>query len=1077
MQITLEYLREAHAARDPDLANLFLRMTQQPEPEGPEPRSGSLTFNRFLAETKTRAFRRKPPEEQAAFRQQQLAALEAVDAENPLPPVLASHQFLWELWEAGDLFSRRALLEITATTPLVHGPFKGLKRIFKAAEAADDTELLGAIAAAFDTAFAGSDTRISRRTLGYLVRRAWRYLRRTAESKPAIFPDVATDFLAGYGERARLDRSWILNHLFYHELDGAYTRTKFRLARWDGPTTRKRPTSLQKYRAYDELWRRSPRPLFSLLERGRHPDVLRFAVDALKSDFRASLRDVEPEWVARLINAGRRETDEFVVWILDNVPKFEQAKFRELGLHESVLRLFESSSPKAQKYAAVYARTHARDLPNSQLIVLINSRNKDVAKLASDLITSRDPRKEVGLEVWCELLNTPNGHDLAKTALLKHFGSRELTIDWFAQMLVSDNSLTRDFAHDQLFKVHSRKQVGDEFFADLLDGLDADNYEHHAAAELLLDKIQKPGEISVAKLQQMLLSPLATWRCQVWVDEGKIQPKLFEAEYLKAIAYAPTFEQAPQVQSALGKRWGKQLHFSESTAASILRWLQDTRQFMPDDLGFEWLLELVQRSEPLYHDFAVKTLNKLFLPADFARTADTDSAPAPQAAKAAAEPVAVDLGGASFVFTGKLNTMSRGEAQGKVTSAGGANSSSVNKKLDYLVIGDDGSPLYGQGRKGSKQLKAESLNEDGAGIRIISETAFLQMLAGEQRDFSADDVEAGCERLWSMMVDAKHPETPLARFARSYIRQHHPEICLAETDRPVDPGAEIPPEFLSFDRFLPLFSSRHAVLREFALEMAHWELARWQPPIDGIVALCDSSYPAVREFITLALTADEAAEHRRYRIDPDVLTADAVYTFCESRIEETRRLGMELIRRHARLRVPEELFRLTESPDARVRAFVIRTFWSLYRDRGVKADWKPTPPAERQMKKRKDPRAGQTVEDKIGLGVPERPSQPPAGPEALRALLRRMLFELPPGRPPRDPNAATTQMLRLPALPARQGKLKLIETLRDLAVEEVEFAPIVLPLLREFKQSRGVSEQAACRVAVTRIEHSHPALT
>ena len=64
--------------------------------------------------------------------------------------------------------------------------------------------------------------------------------------------------------------------------------------------------------------------------------------------------------------------------------------------------------------------------------------------------------------------------------------------------------------------------------------------------------------------------------------------------------------------------------------------------------------------------------------------------------------------------------MTRSEAKKKVTAARGANSSSVNKKLDYLVIGDEGSALYGQGRKGSKQVKAEKLSTAGAKVRIIS---------------------------------------------------------------------------------------------------------------------------------------------------------------------------------------------------------------------------------------------------------------------------------------------------------------------------------------------------------------------
>ena len=83
-------------------------------------------------------------------------------------------------------------------------------------------------------------------------------------------------------------------------------------------------------------------------------------------------------------------------------------------------------------------------------------------------------------------------------------------------------------------------------------------------------------------------------------------------------------------------------------------------------------------------------------------------------------------------------------------------------------------------------------------------------------------------------------------------------------------------------------------------------------------------------------------EHRRSRIDPEALGAAAVFRFCESADESTRALGIRLIDRSPRFRLPEELFRLTESPDRRVRAFVIRgPLVRLYRDRGITDDWSP----------------------------------------------------------------------------------------------------------------------------------------
>jgi hypothetical protein len=95
----------------------------------------------------------------------------------------------------------------------------------------------------------------------------------------------------------------------------------------------------------------------------------------------------------------------------------------------------------------------------------------------------------------------------------------------------------------------------------------------------------------------------------------------------------------------------------------------------------------------------------------------------------------------------------------------------------------------------------------------------------------------------------------------------------------------------------------------------------------------------------------------------------------------------------------------------------------------------------------------------------------------LAAFLRRVLFEVPPGRPEGAARqAAPTTTPRLKPLPARNAKLELIEVMRDLALEDAEFAAGVLPLLEEFMTSRGKSERASCLVAVTRVRHAHTTL-
>jgi hypothetical protein len=1060
MEVRLEDVQRAWDARDPDLVPILQALAEQPDPEPKTPlREGALTFDKFLAELRGFPFRRKTKEEQASYRIETLKALEAPTAEVPLPARLRAHEILLQLWQDNGPFARLCLLRIIAGVPLVHGPWRALKRIFKEAEAKQDTEIYGALAARFDMARSRGSGRVSQLTLGYLCRRAWRYLRRLGQTLPACYADTAVDFLAPYTDEANWPLTWVANHIFYHE-SKQYTRSRF--------SYRASAGGLLKHRAFAELWQRSPRPLFALLERAQSNQVREFATAALKTDFRALLREVEPGWVARLVSVRSSVIDEFVIWILNNVPRFEQGAFRTLGLHDAVLRLVDSSADAARAYAAEYARTHARDLPVDDLIRLANNDHPAVRKLAVDLLQAREPRKEIGLEAWGRLLETEHGHELAASVLRKHFGAKELTAEWFAARLLSANEQAFEFARKQLPQVHPLQKLGPAFFCDLLDRLDTSADTLEEAVDFALAELARfdVNALEVPFLQRLLLNPFTTDQVGRWIDEGRLKVTTLPLAFYRALAYHPDWERDPWISGLKQSQfaWAKSLEFSEPLSAQVLGWLKDVRRFTPVELGQDWLFQLAARSEPRYHEFAVELMTKAFAPADFAPAAQSASS-GPTAATA---PVTIDLGGASFLFTGKLATMQRKEAEDKVRHANGVNSSSVNAKLHYLVIGDEGSPLYGAGKKGAKQVKAEEVNAGGGNIRIISETAFLQMLAGKQQTVSGDAVLAGCRRLWELLTAGGKANEPLGHFALAYLRRHHPDICLQETDRPVDPGAEVPAAFHTFEQVKPLFSESRQHLRAFALELAKWEFARWSPPAAEIIRLCEGPHPEVRHFVGQALLADEAPEHRRYRIAPEMLTPTAIYSLCESADEKTRLLGMELIQRSPRLQLPEELFRLTESPDRQVRGFVIRALWSLYRDRGITADWKPAlppPPAMTAAAKKAEKQAEQR-----GTGAPARPEQLPAAALTLAEFLRRILFELPPARlPVAQAEPGEELAFKLKPLPARKAKLSLVEMLRDLALQDAQLAAGVMPLFAEFMKSRGKSEHDACLVAVTRL--------
>ncbi len=69
----------------------------------------------------------------------------------------------------------------------------------------------------------------------------------------------------------------------------------------------------------------------------------------------------------------------------------------------------------------------------------------------------------------------------------------------------------------------------------------------------------------------------------------------------------------------------------------------------------------------------------------------------------------------TFIFTGKLDAMSRAEAKSLIEKNSGKILSNVNKKLDYLIVGEKPTT--------KKVLKAKELN-----IKVISQAEFLKLL-------------------------------------------------------------------------------------------------------------------------------------------------------------------------------------------------------------------------------------------------------------------------------------------------------------------------------------------------------------
>jgi DNA ligase (NAD+) len=86
----------------------------------------------------------------------------------------------------------------------------------------------------------------------------------------------------------------------------------------------------------------------------------------------------------------------------------------------------------------------------------------------------------------------------------------------------------------------------------------------------------------------------------------------------------------------------------------------------------------------------------------------------PEEEETAAKPEELPLHGLEFVITGRLETLSRQEAEARIKELGGTAKDSVTRKTDYVVVGAD---------PGSKLARAQVM-----GIRQLDEGEFLKLI-------------------------------------------------------------------------------------------------------------------------------------------------------------------------------------------------------------------------------------------------------------------------------------------------------------------------------------------------------------
>ncbi|MBT8493181.1 MAG: hypothetical protein KJO07_08990, partial [Deltaproteobacteria bacterium] len=303
----------------------------------------------------------------------------------------------------------------------------------------------------------------------------------------------------------------------------------------------------------------------------------------------------------------------------------------------------------------------------------------------------------------------------------------------------------------------------------------------------------------------------------------------------------------------------------------------------------------------------------------------------------------------------------------------------------------------------------------------------------------SDDQAVGVDRIFSLLDQGQ--EAPVRRFAASYLLLHHPELSsTVEESRTLGIKPKLDSKAYTLARLRPLIFDGRPDVRTFASKVARAELVRWddatlaydmaaavhrEPRVVGAEALLGIGQPAGEGTLAPPMSWLDAAR---------------AFAMAESSIKATREIALTMIRRHyAEIGSATKLAWLMDSPDREVRLFAVRLLWDRHKPVAM--------PSERD-RERFDSKA------------------------TLREFVRTVLFGLPPGRMERRDGDDAAER----PLPASVAKRRVIEVVRDMALENAEFATLVAPVLEEFLASRAKGEWQSCVAALARMRAAHPEL-
>ncbi|HSD88151.1 MAG TPA: hypothetical protein VLB44_11575 [Kofleriaceae bacterium] len=314
--------------------------------------------------------------------------------------------------------------------------------------------------------------------------------------------------------------------------------------------------------------------------------------------------------------------------------------------------------------------------------------------------------------------------------------------------------------------------------------------------------------------------------------------------------------------------------------------------------------------------------------------------------------------------------------------------------------------------------------------------------------FTPEDF-GGVDKVWELATGKKQPES-VRMFAATYLKAHHPELGprMAES-KALGIKPRLRPEDYALPMIRALMRDDRADVRRLAVAIAGEDIVRWGDR-DLVYELAANNHKEPRG-LGIELLMGTITEGATRKVPAAWIDGRHLFQLAESPHKASREVALTLIRRlYDQVGGAERLGWLMDSPDRDVRLFAVRLFWDRHRPKPWPADYVP----------RKN----------VGAAIG---TQRFADLPALRQFARTVLFGLPPGRVgERDPVAPGAPQPERP-LPASIAKRRLIEAMRDIGLDDIEFARAIAPVLGEFTESTAKGEWQASLQALTALRAKH----